>query len=171
MSPVECTRSTTLRGTPAQVWALLAALDRIDAWADGVDHSCYTTRTIEGVGAARRVQVGRMALLETVTVWEPEAALAYTIDGLPPLVRSVTNHWHLEPAAAGTRVSLTTTIDPGPTLRGRIGARVLRLPLGRASAKMLHGLGEWPWRGPRAQSAPAAAPAADAAADAGGSQG
>jgi hypothetical protein len=141
-------RSTTIAATPAEVWATLAAFDRISEWADGVSHSAYTTVATEGVGAARRVQVSaRMALIETVTIWEPDQTLAYTLEGLPPLVESVTNRWDLEPAAGGTLVTLTTIIDPGTGLAGRIGRRGLGIALGRASKMLVGGLASRPWTG------------------------
>jgi uncharacterized protein YndB with AHSA1/START domain len=139
-SAVEVTRSTRVTASPAEVWAALAAFDQISSWAPDVDHSVYTTDRTEGIGAARRVQIGRMALIETVTVWEPHHVLAYTLEGLPPLVRSVTNRWILEPLAGGATVSITTSIDPGNTVKGRIGARILSIPLGRGSRRLLDGL-------------------------------
>jgi carbon monoxide dehydrogenase subunit G len=147
MSELLITRSVRVAATAADVWTTLSALDRISDWADNVDHSTMTTEQIEGVGAARRVQAGRLALIETVTVWEPGHALAYTIDGLPPLVRSVTNRWRLDGVVGGTLVSLTTAIDPGASVKGRIGSRILAAALTRASKQMLAGLAAQPWSG------------------------
>ena len=134
------TRSAHVAARPEEVWEVLARFDRISAWAPDVNHSTFTTDRTEGVGTARRVQVGRMALIETVTVWQAGNELAYTIEGLPPLVRSVTNHWRLQPGSGGTQVSLTTTIDPGGTPKGRIGARILGVVLGRAGKGLVAGL-------------------------------
>lgn len=136
----DISRSRTIAAPPEQVWATLAAFDQISRWASNVDHSSYTTAATDGVGAARRVQVGRTALIETVTEWDPPVALAYSLEGLPPLARSVTNRWVLEADGGGTLATLTTAIDPGPGLKGRIGAKVLGRLLGRASDKMLAGL-------------------------------
>ena len=155
MTTVERTSSATVAGSPAEVWAALAAFDRISAWADNVDHAALLTDGPPGVGMARRVQVGRMALVETVTTWDPDVELAYTITGLPPIVRSVENRWTLRSAAEGTLVSLTTSIDPGPSPRGRIGSRVLGLVLRRASGQLLSGMQRrpWTWIGPGAAAA------------------
>ena len=141
MEPTIVTRSDTIPAAPADVWATLAALDQISRWAPNVEHSSLLTAEATGVGAARRVQVGRgRALVETITVWQPETGLTYSIDGLPPLVASITNGWHLVEAPGGTRATLTTTIDPGTALRGRVGALVLSQVLARASVTMLKGL-------------------------------
>ena len=136
----EIIKTCLIAANPAQVWQELAQLDSISDWAKGVDHSALITSEASGVGAARRIQAGRLALIETVPVWEPERELAYSIEGLPPLVKSVSNHWRLDPVGGATGVSLTTSIDPGPSPRGKIAARVLGLILGRASQRMLAGL-------------------------------
>jgi hypothetical protein len=136
----EIIKTCLIAANPAQVWQELAQLDSISDWAKGVDHSALITSEASGVGAARRIQAGRVALIETVTIWEPERELAYSIQGLPPLVKSVSNHWRLDPVAGATGVSLTTSIDPGPTPRGKIAARILGLILGSASQRMLLGL-------------------------------
>ena len=125
----------------------LAALDQITTWASDVDHSSYTTASTAGVGAQRRVQIKRMALIETVTVWEPEQELAYSLDGLPIPDPSVTNCWRLEPTAGGTLVTLTSSIDPGSTAKGRVGARILAVVLGRASGRLVSGFAAQPWAG------------------------
>lgn len=138
---VHVQRSRHLRHDPAAIWAVLARFDRIVDWAPKVGHSALTTEQAEGVGTARRVQVGRQALIETVTIWEPERTLAYEIAGLPPLVAGVTNRWDLAADTGGrTFVTMTSVIDPGPGAKGKVGARVLRLPLGQAGDSMLDGL-------------------------------
>ena len=70
----------------ADVWGVLADFESIARWAPNVDHSSLTTPQPAGVGAGRRVQVGRNALLEVVITWEPEQTLAYELTGLPPIV-------------------------------------------------------------------------------------
>jgi hypothetical protein len=152
MTSVDLTRTAEVAGSPADVWVALAAFDRISAWADNVDHSALLTDGPPGVGTARRVQVGRMALVETITTWIPEVELAYTISGLPPVVGSVENRWNLRSADRGTLVSLTTSIDPGISPTGRLGSRVLALALRRASDQLLSGMGRrpWTWIGPDA---------------------
>lgn len=143
MSGTALQRTRTIPAPTDQVWATLAALDRISRWAPKVDHSSYTTTQTEGVGAARRVQAGRIVLIETVIEWEPTTRLAYTLDGLPPLAKRVVNQWDLvaDPAdAARTVATLTTHLEPASGPRGRIGTKVLGRVLTKASDSMLDGL-------------------------------
>jgi hypothetical protein len=136
-------RSRHLPQPPAQVWAALARFGDIHEWAPKVTHSVLTAEQADGVGAARRVQVGRQALVETVTLWEPERSLEYDIVGLPPIVAGVANRWDLalDPRDPdGTFVTLTSVIDPGSSAKGKAAARILRLPLGQASDSMMDGL-------------------------------
>lgn len=136
-------RAVTVAAPPDAVWATLADLGAISAWAGNVEHSSVTTQATEGVGAARRVQAGRIVVIETVTVWEAPTALAYTLDGLPPLARAVTNRWDLAAApgdAGATAVTFTTTIEPLGGPRGRIGRRVLGRVLGKAADDLVRGL-------------------------------
>ena len=141
MSDVSLQRAATIGAPPEAVWATLADFEAISAWAGNVDHSSATTEATEGIGAARRVQAGRVVLIETVTVWEAPTALAYTLDGLPPLARTVTNRWDLAPAPGeGTAVTLTTTIEPLGGPRGKIGQRILGRVLGKAADDLVKGL-------------------------------
>lgn len=138
---VHVQRSRHLPHDPSAIWAVLARFDGIVDWAPKVSHSVFTTDQHEGVGTARRVQVGRQALIETVTIWEPDRTLAYAITGLPPLVAGVTNRWDLSADTDGrTFVTMSSVIDPGPGPKGKVGSRVLRVPLGQAADSMLDGL-------------------------------
>lgn len=132
--------TTSIARPPGEVWDALAQFGDIAHWAPNVDHSCLTTHESEGVGTVRRVQVGRTALLERVEEWEPGERLAYRIEGLPPVVRSVTNTWHLEAAGASTIVTLTSIVDTGPRPPQQLIARIVGKGLGKASREMLAGL-------------------------------
>lgn len=122
------------------VWATIADFGDICRWAPDVDHSCLTTERSEGVGAVRRVQVGRTALLERIVEWEPGRVLAYAIEGLPPVVRSATNTWVLHGSVGSTSVTLTSRIDTGPRPPQKLIARVLGRVMARTSRQMLAGL-------------------------------
>ena len=126
--------------SPDEVWAALADFGAIARWAPNVDHSCATTEPGEGVGAERRIQVGRNALLERVVAWEPGHRLAYEIEGLPPVIRSVANTWELDGSDGSTTVTLTSRIDTGPRPPRQLIARVVGRTLGTASREMLAGL-------------------------------
>ena len=88
----------------------------------------------------RRIQTGRTTIVETVEHWEPGVALRYAITGLPPVVRSVTNAWLIEPHGAATTATLTTEIDAGPRPPQQGIAKVVGRKLGQASDEMLAGL-------------------------------
>ena len=134
------TRSARLDAAPEEVWAVLAAFDRISRWAADVDHSSYLTDQTEGVGTVRRVQVGRTVLVERVTEWDPPRFLAYDLEGLPPVVGGATNRWALRADGTGTAVLLTSTVDPGVKPPGRLVAPLLARRLAKASDGMLAGL-------------------------------
>lgn len=140
MTAVERRRS--IAASPETVWAVLADFGAIAGWAGNVDHSCLLSDRPTGVGAVRRIQTGRTTVVETVTEWQPGEALAYTIEGLPPVVRSVVNRWTIEPAAdtGGADVTLTSTIDTGPRPPQRLVAKAIGRRLAAASDEMLAGL-------------------------------
>ena len=138
MSTVE--RSTTIEAAPGDVWAVLADFDAISSWAPNADHSCLLTEQTSGVGTVRRVQAGRITLIETVQTWEPGSILSYVITGLPPVIRSVVNTWRLAPQGAGTLVTLSTDVDAGPRPPQQLIARVVGRKLAAASDVMLAGL-------------------------------
>ena len=137
---------TTRVATPAsEVWAVLADFAAISTWAPNVEHSCLLTARTAGVGAVRRVQAGRATLRETVTVWEPESKLSYSIAGLPSVIKSITNTWQLSPAGNGTddgrtAVSLVSDIAVGQRPPHRVAGRIVGRMLGSASDVMLEGL-------------------------------
>ena len=136
----EVNESVEIAGSRDEVWAVLADFGAIVEWAPNVDHSCLTTAGGEGIGVVRRVQVGRNALLERIVEWNPGDSLAYEIEGLPPIIRSVTNRWSLTGDGATTSVRLTTSIDTGSRPPQRAVGRVVGRTLGKASRQMLDGL-------------------------------
>ena len=141
MNEIHLSRRIDIAAPRDEVWAVLSRLDQIGRWAPGVDHASYTTEATEGIGAARRIQAGRQTLLETITTWREPATLAYRLEGLPPIVGTVTNRWDLTVmSGATTTATLTTIIDPGGNRAGKVVARGLIRVLGRASTGMLEGL-------------------------------
>jgi carbon monoxide dehydrogenase subunit G len=124
----------------SRVWAVLADFPAIVAWAPNVDHSTATTTVHTGIGAVRRVQSGRITLLETIVDWQPADRLGYTLDGLPKIAGSVLTTWELAEAGDSTRVTITSAIHPRPNPLGRIVARVLAKQLAKAANQMLSGL-------------------------------
>lgn len=120
---------------------MLADFGAIAAWAPGVDHSCVLRTDPDGpLGTTRRVQVGRLTLVETITEFTSPRALAYDIAGLPRQLRHVSNRWTLQPAGTGTEVTLTSRVDLGAGPLRTLVARVLCRILARSSDSMLAGL-------------------------------
>lgn len=135
MAEITCTRN--IAAEPGAVWAVLADFGAISAWAPNVDHSCLMSEQAEGIGMVRRVQVGRSSLVERVVEWTPGLALAYSIEGLPPVIRTVVNTWSLMQMANRTRVSLTSRVNAGPRPPQQLIAGVVARRLARASETML----------------------------------
>lgn len=130
----------TVAASPAVVWALLAAFDRLASWAQEIDHSCQLTERREGVGTERRVQVKSNVLLERVTVWQPEETLAYEIVGLPNVVSRVVNEWTLRADGDHTQLALTAQIEPGPKPPMKLVARLLARQMGSVNQRLLRDL-------------------------------
>lgn len=133
-------RSTTVPASPEAVWAVLADFGGISRWAGNVDHSCLLREGEPGPGMTRRIQAGRATVVERIVTWEPPAALAYDLEGLPPVVRTARNRWDLAPDGAGTTVTLTSTVDAGPRPPQQLAARIVCRLLARQSDAMLTGL-------------------------------
>ena len=139
-------RTRTIPAPQERVWDVLADFDRLAVWADNADHTCWLDEPRddgEMVGRARRVQAGRVVLVETITVWEPPTRLAYDLGGLPPVARSAVNEWRLVADPAGgdrTIVTLATHVDCGPRPPQQLVARLVARRLAKASDVMLAGL-------------------------------
>jgi len=136
-------RSRTIAVGPTQVWDVLADFGSISSWADNVDHSCILKPRSDVVGTTRRVQIGRNALVEAITEFDPTWALAYDVEGLPKLLRRFTNRWTLRAAQGGTTVvTLTSTIEIGSGPMHKLAERLLCRLQVRQSDVMLAGLAQ-----------------------------
>ncbi|MBO0679050.1 SRPBCC family protein [Mycolicibacterium sp. S2-37] len=138
----EISRHRTVRADNQAVWDVLTDYGAIAEWVPDVDHSCILNAADDGlIGTTRRVQVGRMVLVERVTEAQPLRTLAYDIAGLPGPVRHAANRWTLDEVLEGaTAITLTSTVDLGPgRLRG-LAARVISRAMGKSSDSMLSGL-------------------------------
>jgi hypothetical protein len=130
--------SRTIAAEPQSIWDALADFGAISSWADIVDHSCPLSPAAEGiaVGTARRVQLGRNALVERITEFDPPHALAYDVEGLSRLLRRLTSRWTVTPSTGGTVVTLTSTVDIGSNPLQRLAERLVA----RGTAKQLDAL-------------------------------
>jgi len=134
-------RSRTVAADPKEVWDVLADFGSISSWADNIDHSCILNHGSEPIGTTRRVQIGRNALVEQITEFEPTRALAYDVDGLPKRLHRFNNRWSLRPADDGTTiVTLTSTVEIGSGPMQKLAERVVCRVQVRQSDVMLAGL-------------------------------
>ncbi len=139
-------RSRMIPAHLTRVWDVLADFDHLASWAANADHTCWlddASHDGEMVGRARRVQAGRVVLVETITVWDPPSRLAYDLGGLPPVVKSAVNEWRLKADASDpdrTVATLATHVDCGPRPPQQVVARLVGRRLAKASDVMLEGL-------------------------------
>lgn len=136
-------RTRTIAASVGDIWDVLADFGSLSSWSANVDHSCvlYAGPDGGGLGTARRVQVKRDALVESITEFAPGRALAYDIDGLPRRLRRVANRWTLAPAGdRSALVALTSTVEIGPRARHKLAERVVCRVLARQSDALLAGL-------------------------------
>lgn len=134
----DISRTRTIAAEAQTIWNVLADFGAISSWADIADHSCLLSPATQeiGVGTTRRVQVGRDTLVERITEFDPPHALAYDVEGLPRQLRRVNNRWTLRPAAGGTVVTVTATIEIGQNRLQRLAEQAVT----RFSAKQLDGM-------------------------------
>lgn len=140
----EIVRSAELRGPMEDLWARLSDLEGLGEWAPGVDHVRLVTERREGPGAARRVQLGQIAVIETVVAWQAPALLSYRIEGLP-FTDSVVTTWNLagpdrEPGGVIT-ATVRTRMQRRPGPPAAVAQRLLVRRMGRFAEQMLEGLG------------------------------
>lgn len=133
-------QSRRIPASPERVWDVLSAFDKISDWAPNVDHSCYLTSQTSGEGTARRVQVGKTTLVETVTDWQQQQRISYRIQGLPPMLDVVENTWELSAGGDSTTVTLTASVVAGKRPPAKLVAKAVVRKLASANSEMLDGL-------------------------------
>ena len=140
MADIQRTRIIAAR--VQEVWDVLADFGAISSWADTCDHSCILSAGAEGapLGTTRRVQVKRDTLVECIIEFDPPRALAYDIEGLPRLLRRVSNRWTLASSGDSCEVTLTTTVEIGRRPPQKLAERVVCRVASRTSDVMLAGL-------------------------------
>jgi Polyketide cyclase / dehydrase and lipid transport len=137
-------RTRTIAACAREIWDVLADFGSISVWAPNADHSCILFSGPDGgpVGTARRVQIKRDVLVERITVFDPPHVLAYDIEGLPSLLRRLTNRWTLTSVGDSTRVTLTSTVEIGSRAPAKLAERIVCRFLARQSDSMLAGLAD-----------------------------
>ncbi|MFZ0230053.1 MAG: SRPBCC family protein [Mycobacterium sp.] len=134
-------RSRSIAADPNAVWDVLADFGSISSWADNIDHSCILNHGGEPIGTTRRVQIGRNALVEQITEFEPARTLGYDVEGLPKRLRRFNNRWSLRPTDNGTTiVTITSTVEIGSGPLQKLAERAACRVQARQSDLMLAGL-------------------------------
>ncbi|MFZ3269132.1 MAG: SRPBCC family protein [Mycobacterium sp.] len=134
-------RSRSIAADPNAVWDVLADFGSISSWADNIDHSCILNHGGEPIGTTRRVQIGRNALVEQITEFEPTRALGYDVEGLAKRLRRFNNRWSLRPTDNGTTiVTITSTVEIGSGPLQKLAERAACRVQARQSDLMLAGL-------------------------------
>ncbi|MDT5074337.1 MAG: hypothetical protein QOH82_3657 [Mycobacterium sp.] len=138
----DISRSRSIIAPPQAIWDVLADFGSLSSWADNVDHSCILNHGPDGevTGTTRRVQIGRNALVERITEFDPHTALAYDIEGLPNRLRTVVNRWTLQSAGGTTEVTLTSRVDIGSGPVARAAEWIVCRGMAKESDSMLTGL-------------------------------
>lgn len=135
----QVTRSRVIPAPQQAIWDVLADFGALSSWVGSVDHSCVLKACPEVLGTTRRVQVGRMVLVERITEADEPSVLAYAIEGLPRQMGRATNRWTLRPVDGGTEVTITSIVEgtgPLSTILSPVSVRVVA----RQSDGMLSGL-------------------------------
>lgn len=133
-------RTRTIAAPIEEIWDVLADFGAISTWVDNVEHSCILVSRAKPLGTARRLQVGRDTLVETITEFDPPHTLAYHIEGLPKQLGELSNRWTLRPAGDSTTVALTSTVEIGSRPDQRLAERVICRMLAYQNTSMLAGL-------------------------------
>lgn len=135
-------RIRTIAAPIEEIWDVLADFGGISEWADNVEHSCILVSRAKPLGTARRLQVGRDTLVETITEFDPPHTLAYHIEGLPKQLGELSNRWTLRSAGNSTTVTLTSTVEIGSRVDQQLAERVMCRMLAKQSDSMLAGLAD-----------------------------
>ncbi len=134
------TRTRSIPTNAQAVWDVLADFSTISQWAGFVDHSSMLQGGPLEVGSTRRIQAGRLVVLERLIEFDPPTSLEYEIEGLPERISSVRNRWHLRSTGDTTTASITTTVTIGPRPPQQLAERVVGRVLASRSDAMLAGL-------------------------------
>ncbi|WP_414687160.1 SRPBCC family protein [Mycobacterium sp.] len=147
-APVRVSRTTTVPGTPAQFWTVLAEDPSAwGLWCPGFStKSGWVTPGAPAVSSQRLMHAFGTTFLETILEWEESQRFTFYINrrGVPGLRRFVES-WSLRPAGNGgdaTEATWTMAVESVfPTLILRhalsVQQRVMMAIAGRRLAKML----------------------------------
>lgn len=122
------TKSIDINTPVTRVWEEIAKLDQVQHYITSVTRSVYATDQKSGVGAQRSCDVeGFGTLLETIVDWKEGERLAYSIEGMPSIVKSAVSEWKVQARSAEkTTLTVTSTIE---TRYGVLGTAMEKLAL------------------------------------------
>ncbi len=136
------TQHVEIAASPAQVWAVLADLERLAEYDPVVTRAVVVGDRHDGIGARRRCDArqGRY-FVEDVTVWEPASRLQFRIVECNLPTAALTHSYALAPIGDGTRVTETMeyTMKFGP-LGALLDVIVVRRTTTQGIAGFLAGL-------------------------------
>lgn len=134
---MQITESITINAPVAKVWEELAKLDQVQNFITSVTRSVYATDQKSGVGAQRTCDItGIGTILETIVDWKEGERLAYTIEGMPAIVKSALSQWSVNPV--GTNKTTLTVVSTIETRFGLVGAAMEKLALKPQLSSTLH---------------------------------
>jgi uncharacterized membrane protein len=138
----EVARQIEIDAPRERVWALLADLEGVAAWAPNIVECRLLSRVRQGVGAARRVRHATGIVLdEEVVAWDECSGYTYEIRGRLGPLRELRESWTVAPAPSSCVASATIRYDLRFGMLGRVVDRLLlRLLLRRQMSLGLSGL-------------------------------
>ncbi len=75
-----------IRAPRRLVWETLADLESVSAWTPAIDAAECISYQRTGLGARRRCYMHPSGwMIESISEWEPEELIAFTIDNAPPI--------------------------------------------------------------------------------------
>jgi len=123
----------TLRGSPEQIFAILADVTTWPRWFDGSKDMRWLSTSTSGIGAVRRATLVVGSFDERMIAWEPGQRFAFSIDASTlPLAKRALEDWRLTSVNGGseTHVSWSLFVEP------RFAARLFRPLLVIAFSRM-----------------------------------
>ncbi len=109
------------------VWRILSELDGLERYVQAIKSSKYASAQKEGVGTTRVCEIeGFGKIAEKIVEWEDGKWFRYEVEGMPAIVRSLSNRWEVLEDGDRSIVVSTVEID---TKYGAIGRLVETLVL------------------------------------------
>lgn len=99
---------------PEAVFEAISADPSTWTWFPGLSReAAYKSQPPHGVGSIRQVSMAGTTYKETILAWDPPTRWAYRVDECSaPIARALVEDWVISPAAEGSVVRWTFTIDP-----------------------------------------------------------